>query len=185
MNNKKIKEYIFENNLDIEKIINDYAGYVYTIIKNSGYSFNNEDIEEISSDVFLTIWKNKEKLDINKEITPYICGICKNLILKKYRNIQNNIEDIDEFQNYLYDKFDVTHIQIEDNEKISILTNQLMKMKEEDKNIFLYYYYKSKGINEISTTLGISTVKVKSRLSRIRRKLKKELEKRGYGYGKE
>ncbi len=61
MNNKKIKEYIFENNLDIEKIINDYAGYVYTIIKNSGYSFNNEDIEEISSDVFLTIWKNKEK----------------------------------------------------------------------------------------------------------------------------
>ena len=48
------------------------------IIKNSGCVFNNEDIEEIASDVFLVIWKNKEKLDINKEIAPYIAGITKN-----------------------------------------------------------------------------------------------------------
>ena len=38
------------------------------IIKNSGYLFSNEDIEEIASDVFLVIWKNKEKLDINKKL---------------------------------------------------------------------------------------------------------------------
>lgn len=31
-------------------------GYVYIIIKNSGYLFSNEDVEEIASDVFLTIW---------------------------------------------------------------------------------------------------------------------------------
>ena len=57
-------------------------------------------------------------------------------------------------------------------------------MKEEDKNIFTYYYYKSKKIKEISIMMGISEIKVKSRLSRIRKKLKKELEKRGYSYGK-
>ena len=38
-------------------------GYVFIIIKNSGYLFSNEDIEEIASDVFLAVWKNKEKLD--------------------------------------------------------------------------------------------------------------------------
>ena len=47
------------------------------IIKNSVYLFDNEDIEEIASDVFLVIWKNKEKLDINKEIAPYIAGTTK------------------------------------------------------------------------------------------------------------
>ena len=56
------------------------------IIKNSGCVFNNEDIEEIASDVFLVIWKNKEKLDINKEIAPYIAGITKKLILKRKNN---------------------------------------------------------------------------------------------------
>lgn len=159
-------------------------GYVYIIIKNSESTFSNEDIEEIASDVFLTIWKNKEKLDINKEIAPYIAGITRNLILKKKSKIKDNIEDIAGLQNYLYEEIDVTHNQIEQNEKINILNNQLIKMKEEDKNIFTYYYYKSKKIKEISIIMGISEIKVKSRLSRIRKKLKKELEKRGYSYGK-
>ena len=72
----------------------------------------------------------------------------------------------------------------EENEKINILTNELKKMKEEDKNIFTYYYYQSKSIKDISSLLKISQIKVKSRLSRIRKKLKNELEKRGYGYGR-
>ena len=152
-------------------------GYVYIIIKNNESTFSNEDIEEIASDVFLTIWKNKEKLDINKEIAPYIAGITRNLILKKKRKVKGNVEDIEDLQNYLYEEIDVTHKQIEENEKINILNNLLSKMKEEDKNIFTYYYYKSKKIKEISIMMGISEIKVKSRLSRIRKKLKKELEK--------
>lgn len=159
-------------------------GYIYIIIKNNESTFSNEDIEEIASDVFLTIWKNKEKLDINKEIAPYIAGITRNLILKKKRKVKGNVEDIEDLQNYLYEEIDVTHKQIEENEKINILNNLLSKMKEEDKNIFTYYYYKSKKIKEISIMMGISEIKVKSRLSRIRKKLKKELEKRGYSYGK-
>ena len=147
------------------------------IIKNSGCVFNNEDIEEIASDVFLVIWKNKEKLDINKEIAPYIAGITKKLILKRKNNFKNNNENIEEYEKFLYEK-------IEEKEKINILTNELTKMKEEDKNIFTYYYYQSKSIKDISSLLKISQIKVKSRLSRIRKKLKNELEKRGYGYGR-
>lgn len=151
------------------------------IIKNSGCVFNNEDIEEIASDVFLVIWKNKEKLDINKEIAPYIAGITKKLILKRKNNFKNNNENIEEYENFLYEKNNDIHIKIEENEKINILTNELTKMKEEDKNIFTYYY-QSKSIKDISGLLEISQIKVKSRLSRIRKRLKNELEKRGYGY---
>ena len=152
------------------------------IIKNSGYLFSNEDIEEIASDVFLAVWKNKEKLDINKEITPYMAGVTKNLILKKKNNIKNENENIEEFKNVLYEKNNNIHNQIEESEKITILTKELTKMKEEDKKIFTYYYYQSKSIKDISNLLKISQIKVKSRLSRVRKKLKNELEKRGYGY---
>mgnify|MGYP000381083674 FL=1 len=154
------------------------------IIKNSGCVFNNEDIEEIASDVFLVIWKNKERLDINKEIAPYIAGTTKKLILKRKNNIKNNNENIEKYENLLYEKNNDIHIKTEENEKINILTNELKKMKEEDKNIFTYYYYQSKSIKDISNLLNVSQIKVKSRLSRIRKKLKKELEKRGYGYGR-
>ena len=104
------------------------------------------------------------------------------MILKRKNNIKNNNENIEEYENFLYEKNNDIHIKIEENEKINILTNELTKMKEEDKNIFTYYYYQSKSIKDISSLLKISQIKVKSRLSRIRKKLKKELEKRGYGY---
>ena len=53
-------------------------------------------------------------------------------------------------------------------------------MKQEDKDIFIFYYYSSRTIKEIANMLNITENKVKSRLFRIRKKIKKELEKRGY-----
>lgn len=156
-------------------------GYVFVIIKNSKYNFSDEDIEEIASDVFFTIWKNQDKLDTNKEMTPYIAGITKNLILKKQRNVKNNNLNIDNLENYLYDNNDINK-HTEENEKTDIIIKELKKMKNEDRNIFTCYYYHSMGIKEISKNLNISDKKVKSRLFRIRKKLKKELEKKGYSY---
>ncbi len=157
-------------------------GYVFVIIKNSKYNFSNEDIEEIASDVFLALWKNQDKLDIDKEIASYIAGVTKNLILKKQRDMKNSNINIEDLENALYDNTNIPN-QTEENEKSSIVIEELMKMKAEDRNIFTYYYYHSKGIKEISENLNISETKVKSRLFRIRRKLRKELEKRGYSYG--
>lgn len=181
MSNKKIREYIFEGKLDITNIIKDFAGYVFVIIKNSKYNFNDEDIEEIASDVFLVIWQNQKKLDINKEIKPYIAGITKNLILKKQRMITNQNLDIEILEKSIQDNTDVYN-KTEENEKTRIIMEELKNMKEEDRKIFKSYYYSSKKIKDISKELNISEIKVKSRLSRIRKKLKKELEKRGYGY---
>ena len=181
MSNKKIREYIFDGKLDITNIIKDFAGYVFVIIKNSKYNFNDEDIEEIASDVFLILWQNRNKLDINKEIKPYIAGITKNLIMKKQRTITNQNLDIDIIERTIHDNIDVYYMA-EENEKTSIIMEELKKMKDEDKKIFMSYYYLSKKIKDISKELNISDIKVKSRLSRIRKKLKKELEKRGYGY---
>ena len=181
MSNKKIREYIFDGKMDITNIMKDFAGYVFIIIKNSKYNFNDEDIEEIASDVFLVIWQNQKKLDINKEIKPYIAGITKNLILKKQRMITNQNLDIEILEKSIQDNTDVYN-KTEENEKTRIIMEELKNMKEEDRKIFKSYYYSSKKIKDISRELGISEIKVKSRLSRIRKKLKKELEKRGYGY---
>lgn len=181
MSNKKIREYIIDEKLDITNIIKDFSGYVFVIIKNSKYNFNDEDIEEIASDVFLVIWQNRNKLDINKEIKPYIAGITKNLILKKQRSIINKNINIEVLERNIQDNVDV-YFTTEEKEKTRIIMQKLKEMKEEDKKIFMSYYYHSKKIKDISKECNISEIKVKSRLSRIRKNLKKELEKRGYGY---
>ena len=112
MSNKKIKEYIFDGKMDIANIIKDFVGYVFVIIKNSKYNFNNEDIEEIASDVFLAIWQNRKKLDISKEIKPYIAGITKNLILKKQRTMTNQNVNIEFLEKLGYENQTINRIEL-------------------------------------------------------------------------
>ena len=58
-----LKEYIKGNRLDIDKVVEDYYGYIYMIIKNiKSIGILEEDMEEIISDVFLALWKNHTNL---------------------------------------------------------------------------------------------------------------------------
>ena len=179
MKNKTIKEYEnIEKNLDLEKLIDEYSGYIYTIIKNmSANIFNQEDIEEIISDTFFILWKNQNKIDKEKSLSSYIAGIARNLVKEKLRKTNNNIINDLEF-----DFFDIQIIDLEyeNREKIEIIKNTMEKMKDHDKDIFNLYYYGNRKINEISKILKITEFNVKSRLHRIRKKLKNELLKGGY-----
>ena len=175
--NNKIYSYIFNDKLEIENIMKDYTNYVIAIIRNSYNSLTDEDVEEIILDVFVTLWKNQEKLDINKNLSSYIGGITRNLIKKKNKNlkISDNIEDYQEIA-------DLTDIELYycENEKEKIIRNELEKLKQIDRDIFVLYYYEENSIKEISEVLKISQSKVKSKLFRMRKKLKKFLNDRGY-----
>ena len=81
-----IKNYIQDNELDIEKVMKKYTPYIYTMLRNKNPNLTNEDIEEIVSDVFLVTWKNQFKLDRDKELLAYLVGVTKNLYNKKIRN---------------------------------------------------------------------------------------------------
>ena len=51
-----LKAYIKGDRLDIDKVVEDYYGYIYMIIKNiKSIGILEEDMEEIISDVFLAL----------------------------------------------------------------------------------------------------------------------------------
>ena len=178
MNNEKIYNYMIDNRLNLKKAMNDYTNYIYAIIRNDYTNFTDEDIEEIVLDVFLTLWNNQNKLDINKKMSSYIAGITRNLIKKKYR--QNKIsENIEDYEERLID-FSNIEISFIQREKNTIINNELNSLKPEDKDIFIKYYYFEKSIKEIANYYNISESKVKSKLFRIRKRLHRVLKKRGY-----
>ena len=173
----------FEENyqLNIEKIIEIYNPYLYTILKNC--LCNSEDIEEILSDVFLILWKNFEKLDKTMELKPYLVGIAKNLIRKKYRTscLSNRFETIETYENRLSDSIDVPYL-LEQNEKSKLIQHAIELMKPQEQQIFMMFYYQSKKIKEIAKFLAISEIKVKVTLHRLRKFVKKILKEGGYDY---
>ena len=177
-NDNAIYMYIKEDELDIDKIIDDFSGYLYTIIQNAG-NFMKEDIEEIISDTYLILWNNQYKLDLDKKLSSYLVGIVKNLIKQKYKIFNNSYENIECYENILItnEKLDVVIENNEINRKIIELLNEL---KQDDREIFYEYYFYSRKIKEIASINNISESEVKVMLHRTRNKLRKELLKGGY-----
>lgn len=182
-NNETIADFEDKNILNIEKVIEKYNNYIYTVIEHS--ISTPEDIEEILSDVFIVLWKNYKKLDKDINIKAYLVGITKNLIKKKYRNYNasHEIENIDDFENKINSHIDIQEL-MEENEKSKIVEDFIENLKSEDKKIFIMFYYQSKKIKEISRILKISETKVKVKLHRLRKIAKKKIKEGGYGYGK-
>lgn len=180
-NNEKIADFEEENILNIEKVIEKYNNYIYTILKNA--ITNEEDIEEILSDVFTVLWKNYFKLDKDINIRAYLIGIAKNLIKKKYRNYMRFTENIDDIENTVNEDINIEEL-IEENEKSKIISMLIDNMKEEEKQIFTMFYYKGTKVKEIAKLLNITETKVKVTLYRLRKQVKKNFKERGYNYGK-
>ena len=176
---KKIREYYKNNELDLEVIIDEYSGYIYKIIENMAIQYlSKEDIEEIISDTFVVLWKNRDKLDKTKDLSPYIAGITKNLVREKSKVIKIH-EDISDYENIVQDFFKIDMF-CEQREKIAIIDKTVKNMKKIDIEIFELYYYSAMNYNEISNVLNISEFTIKSKLFRIRKKIRKELLKGGY-----
>lgn len=183
MKNEILKDYLKNGKIDIDKMIDDFYGYVYIIVKNGvSIAITNEDIEEIISDVFVAIWKNSRDLLKTTEIKPYLTGIAKNVIRNKYRNTELNFS-ISDYEENLVDTCNIEKIT-EENEQNKVIFNTLKTVKTKEYEIFIMFYYESKSVKEIAKVLNLSISNVKTTLHRVRKIIKRNLEDGGYGYGK-
>ncbi len=177
---KNIYDYIYNSELQIEKVFEDYKNYVYKIIRKDRSNLSKEDIDEVNLDVFLTLWKNQNKLNINNKMSSYIAGITKNLVKQKYRDIKVS-DNILDYEEHLISNLNIELIYSKD-EQNEIIINELKKMKSEKQNIFLLYYYDNKTIKEISELKNVSEAKIKTELFRIRKRLEMALNRKGYDF---
>lgn len=183
MKNEILNDYLIGGKMDVDGIIDDFYNYVYIIVKNGvSVSITDEDVEEIISDVFLAIWKNSNTLLKTTLIKPYLAGIAKNIIRNKYRNTKLNFS-ISDYEESLVDVCNIEKI-MEEKEQNRMILDTLKSAKSKEYAVFILFYYESKSIKEIAKVLSLSTSNVKTTLHRIRKTIKRNLEKGGYSYGK-
>ena len=177
---KTIKYYFFKDNLRIEKIVDDYYNYIQTIITNSTNA-SEEDKEEIISDVFLVIWKNRNLLDKKALLSPYIVGITKRIIYKKYKKslIYNSLINIDENEFEIPNSFNVEKI-IENKEMNDVIIKNLENLGKIESEIFTKFYFEDKAIKQIAKELNLTKSNVKVKLHRTRKKIKELLKMGGF-----
>lgn len=183
MKKEILKDYLLNGKVDIDKLLDNFYGYVYIIVKNGvSIYLTNEDIEEIISDVFIAVWKNSKMLSNTIDIKDYLSGTAKNIIKNKYRKNEINFS-ISEYEEKIIDNSNLEK-QAEENEQNIIIRNTLRTLKKEEHIVFIMFYYENKTTKEIAEQLNCTVGKVKVILHRVRKKIRKSLEDGGYGYGK-
>ena len=172
----QIEKYYKNNEIDMDQIIEDFTPYITTIINNgTNDKISFEDKEEIFSDTFFILWKNRNRLNINVSLNSYLAGITKNLIKEKYRKLKI-VYDISNFEN---DALNSVNMYENDRELIWDIEQKIKGLKDIDIKIVNLFYYSSVSIKDIAKKLNISELNVKIRLHRIRKKIKKELNNGG------
>ena len=166
------------NETALEAIIDRFTPLVSTIVYNlANGSLSTADIEELTSETFITLWYNREKIQPDK-IKGYICCIAKNITKNKLismsRHQTANIDDID------YADGLVVADEIENKIITEVLREALDIIGEPDKEIIIRHYYYYQSSTEISERMGMKSETVKSRIKRAREKLRTLLAERGF-----
>lgn len=162
----------------LEEIIEKFTPLVSTIIYNlSGGILSTSDMEEVTSDTFITLWYNREKIQADK-LKGYLCCIAKNKAKDKLKSINRhktvNIEEMD-FEDKL-----VVPETIENKIITEALCAALDQIGDPDREIMIRHYYYYQSSTEISEKMSLNSETVKSKIKRTREKLKKILFERGF-----
>ena len=173
--NRNLNDYILDEKIDMDRIIDDYTPYLRAIIQNMiGDKLSNEDKEEIILDTFFVLWKRyKEKHSINS-LSAYLAGVTRNLVKEKLKKLKYTI-DIRQCENLI--EFGSIDIYLQEREEIEELCRKINNLKDIDIKIVNLFYYDSKSIKDIAKELNISEMNVKTKLHRIRKKIKQEIKK--------
>ena len=172
-----IESYIVDDQLDMPRVFDEYYHYVSTIIKNK-HTIKLEDEEEMIADVFLILWKNKDRLDRKAVFSPYIAGITKRLIYRKYRELSRTIE-FSQYENEMISRFNVDSI-VEQKEMNDCITKNLKALGDTEYEIFKKFYYEGKKVKQIAQEMNLSNSNVKTKLHRTRKKIKEILKVGGF-----
>ena len=169
-----IEDYTNRSQIDWNKIIDDFTPYIKKIINNMvGDSLTQEDKEEVLLDVFFVLWRNKD--NIQNSLNSYIAGITRNLVKEKLKK-KKVTYDISDYENNIY-YYDI-ETNAEEIELITMIEKEFKNIKKIDLDIINMFYYSSMSLKEIAKKLNVSEFNVANRLSRVRKKIKKMLNKR-------
>ncbi|MGL5054199.1 MAG: RNA polymerase sigma factor [Fusobacteriaceae bacterium] len=136
--------------MDFEEIFEEYFDKIY--YKVLGSVKNSEDAEDITQEVFISVYKNLKKFREDSNIYTWIYKIAINKVYDFFRKRKLNLELNDE----ILDMEDGTDL----NNNI-ILKEQLSKIKGNEKEIVILkdiYGYKLQEIAEMKA-MNLSTVK--------------------------
>jgi len=174
-----IFEYLKGDQKALEFLVKKYLNHIYSFIyKNVG---DPEAAEDITQEVFVRVWKNIRKFDLNKDFKPWIFQIAKNAsidYLRKRKTIPFSRFENSQGQNMLTET-------LADNgpgilERLNTKTEfekAIVGLSEKDKNLIQLRHSQGMSFKEIAQKMNSSINTIKSRYRRTIKNMQKKATK--------
>jgi len=139
------------------------------------------DVEEAVQDTFFKVWRNRQDIDTERRsLKGYISMVAKSCAEDKRRSTARhaNTDDISEKENDLGIDIDYED-EAAKKENMRIIAETIREMPSPDREIFIDRYYFRLAVKDIADMHGLKPKKVENILARRKKKLGKELLKKG------
>jgi RNA polymerase sigma-70 factor (ECF subfamily) len=165
----------------LEAAIDEFGGYVMAVALNTlGSLGSRQDAEEITSDVFVALWKNAPRLAPDSNLKPWLAVVARNTSLKRLRSLRP-VQSLDEqagevvaalmaLENASHDAVD--SLGESDEEAVDRLLEDLNPI---DREVLRRRYCEEQDVDTIAQETSLSQPAVKSRLYRGRKVLRGRL----------
>ncbi|MDP2362909.1 MAG: sigma-70 family RNA polymerase sigma factor [Ignavibacteria bacterium] len=159
------KDLLIDFTLTYNKFKKPLFNYACKIVKSEMFA------EDICHDVFLKLYDNLERIRDSERIEIWIFTTCRNEIFGHFRKIKNRIEEsLDLYEekfstNSLFDDF-------ERKELIDLIEDELNEMDSSQSEVYYLKEYSGLSYKEIAGIMNITEDLVRSRIFKVRQKLK-------------
>lgn len=140
-------------------------------------------VEECINDVYMKLWTHGAEYDFEKaSFKTYIKAITRNTALNYLRKLRRLEEvevpdDADTLQKDYIDYRQNLEQQVIFQEEVQALNRILTGLKKKDREMVLRRFYYLQSTKQIAIAMGMTENAVDSKLSRLRKKIKKQYEK--------
>lgn len=153
---------------DFVQLINDFRGIIHKVCHS--YCQNIEDFKDLQQEIILQVWKSLPSFKNNSKTSTWFYKVALNTALNYKRKNAKLIN---------HNEFPEESILIEEdrddrNEKIQLIYEGIRGLKSLDRAIILLYL-EEKSYVEISEITGFPQEQIGMKLSRVKKKLKKQL----------
>ena len=161
----------------LETLIERYTPYVSSVTARI-LRGRRLDVEELTADVFLTAWENRDKLQPGK-VKGYLGTIARNRAFNLLRadRVSLPLED-----DVLLLETDGPEKELNRRETARIIDRALSWLDKPQRELFVRHYYYGQTVQEAALAMGVNLSTAKTWLRRGRETLKTILNKEGYGH---
>lgn len=161
----------------LEELIDRYTPYVSSIISRI-LRGRQSDVEELTADVFLAAWDNRDKLRPD-QLKGYLGAIARN---RAFNLLRNHRESLPLEEDVLLLETDGPDKELDRKETARIVNKALSRLDRPQRELFVRHYYYGQTVQEAALAMGLNLSTAKTWLRRGRETLKTYLRKEGYGY---